>query len=122
MYTLNSSEVSKIVLPILFTIQFIAVLISGYLLIKQRNIFPIKQLSPRLTLLILVSIIITSIILLVCKLTDIHTKNNGVLALMSVLYVFFREFIIIAFYMRCLRICAAYFNTSLKLIIAVFSR
>ena len=122
MYALSQSEAYKVVLPIVFSIQLITAMFSAILLIRRRNIYPIKQLSPRLTLLISVSIIITSGILLVCRLTEIHRTNSATLATMSMLYVFFREFIIIAFYMRCLRICAAYFKTESVVIVAIFSR
>ena len=111
MLLLTPSEAYKIVFPILLTIQLCVVTFCGILLIRRRNFYPIKQLSPFLTLYISISTLIVSLILAICRFTDIYKSNNWVFALMSVLYVFFREFLILAFYMRCLRICAAYFKT-----------
>ena len=112
----------KIVMPTLLGIQLGIFLFSGVLLIRRRAIYPIKQLSPILTLFISASTIVVSGILVTCRLTSIHDNNGPILATLNILYVFFREFIILTFYMRCLRICAAYWKTQSKLVFAIFSR
>lgn len=125
MCKLESSDISKIaILTVLYTIQLGVVGYSAVLLTRRKDIYPIKQLSPRLTLMISISIIIVSSILLICRFGEIcdpYETDNGIIALMSMLYVFFREFIIIAFYMRCLRICTAYFKVEKQIVILIFS-
>lgn len=71
MCKLESSDTTKIIiLSILYTVQLAVFFYSTILLTRRKTMYPIKQLSPQLTLMISISIMVVSTILLITKFAE----------------------------------------------------
>lgn len=115
-------ETKFIVLLVLLALQLAATVFSVVWLIKYRESYPVKQLSPRVTILISASLWLASGLLTIYEICyDERLLTDGNIFTCNQFYAFFREVAVLGFYLRCMRICVAYYKQlDCRLIMAIF--
>lgn len=91
---------------------------------KYRENYPIKQLSPKVTGVLTVACVLVSLQLVIVQLAYPGEKppRENLVVICNMFYAFFRQLIVFGFYLRCLRICVAYYKQlNCRPIIAIFS-
>jgi hypothetical protein len=84
--------------------------VSTVQLFKYSEVYPVKQLSPILTFVVSTGILISCALLSTAKLITDNPfdPDDLTMEILREFYQFFRELVILGFYMRCFRICLAY--------------
>jgi|JI6StandDraft_1071083.scaffolds.fasta_scaffold03841_3 hypothetical protein len=116
-------DLPDILLMVLILIQTATMVGSIVQLVRYRESYPIKQLSPRVTIMISVAAWLSCLLLAIVQFTGngkAKEPNNFVI-ICNLFYVFFREVTILGFSLRILRICIAYYKRiNCRPVMAVF--
>lgn len=116
-------EPAEVWLLLLMIVLTVATGVSVTRLIRYRDSYPVKQLSPIVTIVVAVNIWLACCMLAAVQFTYPFVKPNPstFIFVCNLFYVFFREMAIIGFYVRCMRICLAYYKqVNCRPVIAVF--
>jgi len=93
-------------------------------LARYRELYPVKQLSPRVSIVVSLSMWMASVLMMIVVLVypqpDKRIIEDNVFVC-SLFYNFLREAAILGFHLRCLRICLAYHKSiNYSLVMKIF--